>query len=69
MISKIHSTKSERIKNRLRVEYKTKDREVKRRAREDKRVWLDRMGDEIEKYAENGSNQRTVSNGQKNHKQ
>ena len=38
----------------VRIEYKTKDREVKRRAREDKRVWLDRMGDEIEKYAENG---------------
>ena len=51
---KIHSTKSERRKNKLRVEYKTKDREVKHRAREDKRVWLDRMGDEIEKYAENG---------------
>ena len=51
---KIHSTKSERRKNKLRVEYKTKDRAVKRRAREDKRVWLDRMGDEIEKYAENG---------------
>ena len=51
---KIHSTKSERRKNKLRVEHKTKDREVKRRAREDKRVWLDRMGDEIEKYAENG---------------
>ena len=44
---KIHSTKSERRKNKLRVEYKTKDREVKRRAKEDKRVWLDRMGDEI----------------------
>ena len=51
---KIHSTKSEKRKNKLRVEYKMKDREVKRRAREDKRVWLDRMGDEIEKYAENG---------------
>ena len=50
---KIHSTKSERRKNKLRVEYKTKDREVKRRTREDKRVWLDGMGDEIEKYAEN----------------
>ena len=51
---KIHSTKSERRKNKLRVEYKTKDREGKRRAREDKRVWLDWMGDEIEKYAETG---------------
>ena len=31
-----------------------KDREVKCKARVDKRVWLDRMGDEEEKYAENG---------------
>ena len=38
---KIHSTKSERRKNKLRVEYNTKDREVKRTAREDKRVWPD----------------------------
>ena len=31
-----------------------KDREVKRRAREDKRVWLEQTGHEAEKYAENG---------------
>ena len=51
---KIHSTKSERRKNKLRLEYKMKDREVKRRAREDKRVWLEQMGNEAEQYAENG---------------
>ena len=53
---KIHSTKSERIKITLRVEYKLKDREVKRRAREDKQVWLEQLGNETEKYAENGRN-------------
>ena len=46
---KIHSTKSERRKSKLRLEYKMKNREVKRRAREDKRVWLEQMGDEVEK--------------------
>ena len=33
-----------------------KDREVKRRAREDKRAWLEQLGNETEKYAENGRN-------------
>lgn len=51
---KIHSTKSERRKSKLRLEYKMKDKEVKRRAREDKRVWLEQMGNEAEKYSENG---------------
>ena len=53
---KIHCTKSERIKSKLRVEYKLKDREVKRRAKEDKRAWLQQLGNEAEKYAENGRN-------------
>ena len=35
---KIHNTKSDGRKSKLRLEYKTKDREVKRTAREDKRV-------------------------------
>ena len=51
---KIHSAKSERRKSKLRLEYKRKDREVKHRAREDKRVLLEQMGNEVEKYAENG---------------
>lgn len=51
---KVHSTKSERRKSKLRLEYKMKDREVKRRAREDKRFWLEQMGNEAEKYSENG---------------
>ena len=36
---KIHSTKSESRKSKLRIEYKRKNREVKCRAREDKKVW------------------------------
>ena len=51
---KIHSTKSEWRKNKLQLEYNMKNREVKCRAREDKRVWLTQLGDEVEKYAENG---------------
>ena len=52
--NEIQSTKSERRKSKLRLEYKMKDREVKHRAREDKRVWLEQTGHEAEKYAENG---------------
>ena len=33
---------------------KTKNREVKRRAREDKRIWLEQMGNELQKYTDNG---------------
>ena len=66
---KIHSTISERRKNKLRLEYKTEDREVKRRAREDKRVWLEQMGDEVEKYAENGRTRELYQTAKKNHKQ
>ena len=59
--NKIHSTINTKEENKV---DKTKDREVKRTAREDKRVWLDQMGDEVEKHAENGTT-RTVSNSQK----
>ena len=38
-----------------------KDREVKRRAREDKRVWLEQAGKDAEKYAENESRQKRWS--------
>ena len=41
---KIHRTKSERIKGKLRLECTLKDREVKRRAREDRRIWLEKIG-------------------------
>ena len=62
---KIHGTKSERIKSKLRVEYKLKDREVKRRARKDKRAWLEQLGNETEKYAENGRNRELYQNAKK----
>ena len=47
----------------------TKNTAVKRRAREDKlRVRLEQMGDEVEKYAENGRT-RELYQTAKNHKQ
>ena len=36
---KLESTRSERVKQRIREQYKGKDREVKRSARKDKRRW------------------------------
>nr|KAG5694275.1 hypothetical protein BaRGS_031993 [Batillaria attramentaria] len=51
---KIHSTLSERVKKKLRLEYMMKDREVKRRAREDRRRWLENIGNEAEQSAERG---------------
>ena len=51
---KIHRTKSERIKGKLRLEYALKDREVKCRAREDRRIWLEKIGCETEKSAVKG---------------
>ena len=51
---KINSTRSERIKGRLRVEYTLKDREVKRRARQDRRKWLEEVALNAHKSAENG---------------
>ena len=40
---KLERTRSERVKQRTREQYKGKDREVKRSAREDKRHWLNGM--------------------------
>ena len=65
MIHDKHGTKSERIKSKLRVEYKLKDREVKRRAREGKRAWLEQLGNETEKYAENGRNRKLYQTAKK----
>ena len=52
--NKIDSTRSERVKGRLRIEYRLKDREVKRRAREDKRHWTEEIAKEAERSAEKG---------------
>nr|KAG5687784.1 hypothetical protein BaRGS_025678 [Batillaria attramentaria] len=51
---KIDSTRSERIKNRLRDAYKEKDKEVKRSVREDKRRWMAQTAEQAQKAAENG---------------
>ena len=50
----MHST-NQRIKGNLRLEYTLKGREVKRRAREDRRIWLEKVGCEAEKSAERGT--------------
>ena len=51
---KLENAKSNRIKQRLKVEYTEKDREVKRSAREDKRNWMEKPAEDSEKAAENG---------------
>ena len=51
---KLESTRSERVKKRIKEEYKGKDQEVKRSAREDKRYWMNEMADIAERAAENG---------------
>ena len=48
---KILSTHSERIKKRLRTEYKEKSKEVKRSIRSDKRKWMDGIASEAEDAA------------------
>ena len=51
---KLESTRSERVKKRIKEQYKGKDQEVKRSAREDKRYWMNEMADIAERAAENG---------------
>jgi hypothetical protein len=51
---KINSTRSERVKKALKIEYSSMDRTVKRKAREDKRKWLEDIAGEAERSAENG---------------
>ena len=50
----MHRTKSERIKGKLQLEYTLKDGEVKRGSRDDRRIWLEKIGCEAEKSAEKG---------------
>lgn len=45
--------KAEQIKQRRRVEYNAKDKEVKRSAREDKRNWIEKRAAATETAAEN----------------
>ena len=51
---KLESTRSERVKKRIKEQYKGKDQEIKRSAREDKRHWMNEMADTTERAAENG---------------
>ena len=51
---KLESTRSERVKKRIKEQYKGKDQEVKWSAREDKRYWMNEMADIAERAAENG---------------
>ena len=51
---KLESTRSERVKKRIKEQYKGKDQEVKQSAREDKRHWMNEMTDTVERAAENG---------------
>ena len=51
---KLESTRSERVKRRIKEQYKGKDQEVKWSAREDKRHWMNEMADIAERAAENG---------------
>ena len=41
--SKILNTKSKRIQERLQKEYSSKDKEIKRSARQDKRAYVDKL--------------------------
>ena len=50
---KINSTKSERIKEQLKLNYSEKDKEVKRRAKEDKKNYVEKLADEAEEAAAN----------------
>nr|KAG5709173.1 hypothetical protein BaRGS_028629 [Batillaria attramentaria] len=58
---KIDSTRSERIKNRLRDAYKEKDKEVKRSVREDKRRWMAQTAEQAQKATENGQQKKLYS--------
>ena len=51
---KILVTKSERIKDELRKDYKEKDKETKRSIRRDKRKWIDDLIREAEEAANKG---------------
>ena len=59
---KIHNTKSERRKSKLRLEYKMKDREVERRGERGQRGLHKKV------HRECGNNQRAVPSSQINYK-
>ena len=52
--SKILNTKSKRIQELLQKEYSSKDKEIKRSARQDKRAYADKLAEEAETAAQKG---------------
>ena len=50
--SKILNTKSKRIQERLQKEYSSKDKEMKRSARQDKRAYVDKLAEKAETVAQ-----------------
>ena len=50
--SKIINTKSKRIQERLQKEYSSKDKEIKRSARQDKRAYVDKLAEKAETAAQ-----------------
>ena len=52
--SKILNTKSKRIQERLQKEYSSKDKEIKRSARQDKRAYIDKLPEKAETAAQKG---------------
>lgn len=52
---KMEETRSERIRERRRIEYNEKNKEVKRSLRADKREWANALASEAEEAARNGN--------------
>ena len=51
---RIENARSDRLKERLRTDYRERDKDVKRSMRSDRRKWTDNMIEEAEKAAQNG---------------
>ena len=52
---KVNETKSDRLRSRLQAEYQSKDKEVKRSVRKDKREWAEHRAREAENAASQGT--------------
>ena len=52
---KVNETKSDRLRSRLQAEYQSKDKEVKRSVRKDKREWAEHIAREAENAASQGN--------------
>ena len=52
---KVNETKSDRLRSRLKAEYQSKDKEVKRSVRKDKREWAEHIAREAENAASQGN--------------